>query len=130
MCGISEALEMSRREWLGMAGLTAAGAAVAVHPGAALATPGKTNHSHGAGSKGGGGDRHPEQFRTRLVLLGVAGGPGWYGSFGTSSALAVGDRNYVVDCGEGAWHQYRNEFYVSPQKTSPGQTLNSLRAVF
>lgn len=48
--------------------------------------------------------------RTRAVLLGTAGGPNWWldGSRnGISSAVAVGDRYYLVDCGAGVGPQIR-----------------------
>ena len=43
--------------------------------------------------------------RTRLILLGTAGGPTWWPTSdqcGISSVVAVGDAYYIVDCGEGA----------------------------
>lgn len=46
--------------------------------------------------------------RTRVVLLGTAGGPKWYGDTdrnGVASAVVVGDTTYVVDCGEGVGKQ-------------------------
>src|SRR3954452_10684936 len=42
--------------------------------------------------------------RTRLLLLGTSGGPAWWPNSdqcGISSAVAVGDAYYLVDCGEG-----------------------------
>src|SRR3954471_600302 len=42
--------------------------------------------------------------RTKLILLGTAGGPTWWPNSdqrGISSVVAVGDAYYVVDCGEG-----------------------------
>jgi ribonuclease BN (tRNA processing enzyme) len=42
--------------------------------------------------------------RTRLILLGTAGGPTWWPDSeqcGISSVVAVGDAYYIVDCGEG-----------------------------
>ncbi|MFY0476692.1 MBL fold metallo-hydrolase [Achromobacter marplatensis] len=45
-----------------------------------------------------------------LVLLGVAGGPTWYGKdspHGISSALVVDGRAYIVDVGSGAYRQLR-----------------------
>ena len=42
--------------------------------------------------------------RTRLILLGTAGGPTWWPNSdqcGISSVVAVGDAFYIVDCGEG-----------------------------
>jgi len=45
-----------------------------------------------------------------LVLLGVAGGPTWYGAdspHGISSALVVDGKAYIVDLGSGAYRQLR-----------------------
>ncbi|MGY6269729.1 MBL fold metallo-hydrolase [Achromobacter denitrificans] len=45
-----------------------------------------------------------------LVLLGVAGGPTWYGDaspHGISSAVLVDGRAYIVDLGSGAYRQLR-----------------------
>ena len=48
-----------------------------------------------------------ERHRTRLVLLGTAGGPVWYGHReGIGSAVAVNGEVYLVDCGEGVAQQY------------------------
>lgn len=47
---------------------------------------------------------------TRLVLLGTAGGPTWYGPdapHGISSALVVDGHAYIVDFGSGAFRQMR-----------------------
>jgi ribonuclease BN (tRNA processing enzyme) len=46
----------------------------------------------------------PSNSRTRLILLGTAGGPTWWPNSdqcGISSVVAVGDAYYIVDCGEG-----------------------------
>lgn len=58
------------------------------------------------------GDRAPltSDASTRLVLLGTAGGPNWWlddPRCGISSAVAVGDRYYLVDCGHGVGPQIR-----------------------
>lgn len=48
---------------------------------------------------------------TRVVLLGTAGGPTWYGKnspHGISSAVIVKDRAYIVDFGSGAYRQLRS----------------------
>ncbi|MFF5105849.1 MBL fold metallo-hydrolase [Streptomyces sp. NPDC000134] len=47
------------------------------------------------------------RHRTRLVLLGTAGGPAWLdgGRCGVSSAVVYGDRVYLVDLGHGAMHR-------------------------
>ncbi|WGY03740.1 hypothetical protein QI633_08230 [Nocardioides sp. QY071] len=78
--------------------LTAAlgGAAVVAAPGRAQAAPRGGSRTKGADA------------RTRLVLLGTAGGPPWYdGSSraGIASALVVGDRYYLVDAGHGVGPQ-------------------------
>lgn len=47
---------------------------------------------------------------TEVVLLGVAGGPTWYGTdspHGISSALVVDGKAYIVDLGSGAYRQLR-----------------------
>lgn len=47
----------------------------------------------------------------RVVTLGTAGGPRWWADhlgaprFGIATAIVVGDRWYLVDCGDGAGHQ-------------------------
>lgn len=50
------------------------------------------------------------RHRTRLVLLGTAGGPTWYGEHsphGISSAVVVDGHAYIVDLGSGAYRQIR-----------------------
>lgn len=47
----------------------------------------------------------------KLVLLGVAGGPTWYGKdspHGISSAIVIDGRAYIVDMGSGAYRQLRH----------------------
>lgn len=68
--------------------------------------------------------------RTRLLLLGTAGGPTWWPNSdqcGISSAVAVGDAYYLVDCGEGVGRRLQQA--VSPA-TSRTVTGPSLRALF
>ncbi|GGA64387.1 hypothetical protein GCM10011490_13790 [Pseudoclavibacter endophyticus] len=49
----------------------------------------------------------------RIIALGTAGGPRWWADelgrplFGIATAIVVGDRWYLVDCGDGAGHQAR-----------------------
>ena len=53
--------------------------------------------------------------RTRLILLGTAGGPTWWlnsDQCGISSLVAVGDAYYLVDCGEGVGKRLRQA--ISP----------------
>ncbi len=52
----------------------------------------------------------PAAEGAELVLLGVAGGPTWYGNdapHGISSALVVDGKAYLVDLGSGAYRQLR-----------------------
>lgn len=72
----------------------------------------------------GDGERH----RTRLVLLGTAGGPVWYGHReGIASAVVVGQDVYLVDCGEGVGQQYRRAGFAPFEGR---QTLRGLRGIF
>lgn len=86
--------ELSRRGLLGLggAGLAAAGAGSLLTAAPAVAVPpGAMAHRHSS----------------RVVLLGVAGGPPpEIDRAGIASALVIGDRVYVVDCGRGAVTQY------------------------
>jgi ribonuclease BN (tRNA processing enzyme) len=72
--------------------------------------------------------RQVEPDRTRLVLLGTAGGPAWYGHReGIGSAVAVDGDVYVVDCGEGVGQQYRRAGFAPFEGR---RTLRGLRAIF
>ncbi len=79
-------------------------------------------------SRAGMSDRH----RTRVVLLGTAGGPAWWPDSnreGTASAVVVGDRFYLVDAGEGVGRQIRRARLGNWQNDVNGP-LDLLRAVF
>ncbi len=68
--------------------------------------------------------------RTRLLLLGTAGGPTWAPNSdqcGISSAVAVGDAYYLVDCGEGVGKRLQQA--ISPASSRTVMTA-SLRALF
>jgi ribonuclease BN (tRNA processing enzyme) len=66
--------------------------------------------------------------RTRLVLLGTAGGPVWYGHReGIGSAVVVDGDVYVVDCGDGVGQQYRRAGFAPFEGR---RTLRGLRAIF
>ena len=73
-------------------------------------------------------------YRTRVVLLGTAGGPVWWPNTdrkGISTAIAVGDRVYLVDCGDGFGHRFRQTDLAGPTlQTSGATTLNRLQGVF
>jgi ribonuclease BN (tRNA processing enzyme) len=89
---------------------------------AAHRSPGMAPRSGPAGS--GEIERH----RTRLVLLGTAGGPVWYGQRqGIASAVVVDGSVYVVDCGEGVGRQYRRANFAPFEGR---RTLQGLRGIF
>lgn len=70
------------------------------------------------------------RYRTRVALLGTAGGPVWWENSqrtGISTAISVDDRVYLIDCGEGWGPQYRRAG-LGPTGTQRG--LDNLRAVF
>jgi ribonuclease BN (tRNA processing enzyme) len=66
---------------------------------------------------------------TKLILLGTAGGPTWWPNSdqcGISSAVAVGDAYYIVDCGEGVGKRLQQA--ISP--TSSRVMDDKVRALF
>jgi ribonuclease BN (tRNA processing enzyme) len=70
--------------------------------------------------------------RTRLVLLGTAGGPNWWVDSqrrGVASAVVVGDRFYLVDAGAGVGPQIRAARLGTWDSRLRGP-LDTLRAVF
>src|SRR3954471_12709342 len=67
---------------------------------------------------------------TRLILLGTSGGPTWWPNSdrrGISSAVAVGDAYYLVDCGEGVGKRLQQAISPASSRTVTGP---GLRAVF
>ncbi|MET9514381.1 MBL fold metallo-hydrolase [Streptomyces sp. NPDC002994] len=110
--------ESSRRRFLQALGATTVGglaaAGAGAQPAAALTAkrPGASGH------------------RTRLVLLGTAGGPAWLDGdrCGTSSALVHRDRVYLVDLGAGA--QQRLVASGLGVRSGLGSSLSAVRAIF
>lgn len=111
----SEKPALSRRAMLG--GLTAAGALPLLAPGTAAAAA----------------KRAPLQAntRTKAVLLGTNGGPGWGLTdpprMGISSALVVGDRYYLIDAGEGVGFRLMEARLGNWEARA---ALSGLRAIF
>ncbi|MEU0650489.1 MBL fold metallo-hydrolase [Streptomyces umbrinus] len=97
------------------------GAAALAATGSAVAAPASAQSRPPTAVKG---------YRTKLVLLGTAGGPVWYAGtdrVGISSALAVGDRYYLIDAGDGVGHRLRASGLGSPGKlVGPLDTLNGI----
>ncbi|HIH2749979.1 Ribonuclease BN [compost metagenome] len=74
-----------------------------------------------------------QQFDTRLVLLGTAGGPVWWPNCdreGISSALVVGDAVYVVDCGDGVGKRYKQAGLGQNNLVSGMSGMENLRGIF
>ncbi|MFI7584072.1 MBL fold metallo-hydrolase [Kocuria sp. M1N1S27] len=107
---------LSRRTVLG--GLAAAGAVP-------LLTPA------GAASASGVAAPLRSDARTKVVVLGTSGGPGWGTTEpqrrGIASALVVGDRYYLVDTGEGVGFRLMDAKLGNWQARA---ALSDLRAVF
>lgn len=108
-----------RRRLLSMVGLGAVGAvtATAMRTPAAAASP----RAQPAGRPAA---------RTRVILLGTAGGPAVLdgGRHGTSTAIAFEDKVYVVDLGVGAFGRLQQSG-LSPE-TGLGSALSSVRGIF
>ena len=122
--GQAMAMAVSRRSLLKGAGAAAAAGAVggALGPARASAmqaTP-PSPPSHGDASK----------YRTRLVLLGVAGGPSVYAdAAGISSALVVDGAVYLIDCGHGTPRHFVQAGLGTP--TRPGnRAFEGLKGIF
>src|SRR6476659_3073777 len=123
MCdAVGTAHALSRRQRMAIVGADEAGVvAMDVAAPAMLATEAAAPRGHG--------DPDAWRHRTRLILLGVAGGPVWSGDVhGISSAIVVDGRVYVVDCGDGVWQQLERAD-LGGDATVFG-TLDDLRAVF
>lgn len=111
-------LAVSRRRLLGTAGTVTAAAALGTILGApAVAAAG----GDGGGPRGGRPDGRG--YRTRLVLLGTAGGPVWWpGSKreGIGSAVVVDGDVYLVDFGDGSGRRFKQAALVPEELQTPG----------
>jgi ribonuclease BN (tRNA processing enzyme) len=70
------------------------------------------------------------KYRTRVTLLGTAGGPPWWEDSdraGISTAIVVNDAVYLIDCGEG-WGPRFRQSGLGPAGFQKG--IDDLRAVF
>ncbi|MDP5185308.1 MBL fold metallo-hydrolase [Blastococcus sp. BMG 814] len=110
--------ESNRRNFLKVLGATAAA-------GGLLAAGAVPAHAQAPGPTGRG-----RKGRTRLVLLGTAGGPGFLAGerFGISTAVAYGDRVYVVDLGLGSLLRLRQSGLSGP--TGAATALTQVRGIF
>ena len=108
----------NRRNFLKVLGVTAAAGGLV----AAGATP-----AHAGGPSASGRGR---RGRTRLVLLGTAGGPGLLqgGRSGISTAIAYGDHVYLVDLGLGSLLRLRQSGLSGP--TGEATALTRVRGIF
>src|SRR3954469_20750909 len=130
MCeAISKAAHMavSRRQLLGGAGAASAAAAFAVVFGSATA--------QASPSREPGGDPDAGKHRTRLVLLGTAGGPVWWPATereGIGSAVVVDGDVYVIDFGDGSARRFKQAALVPRELRTPGGLWGEerLRAMF
>jgi len=118
-------LGLSRRRFIRGAGAALGGAALA-SAGAAAGAPAPAPMPPREVAR---------RYAARLVLLGTCGGPVWQPNRqGIASALFVGDRIYLVDCGEGVGRQ----LMLAQQQSAPPPAhpppnppaLEKLRAVF
>lgn len=110
--------EPSRRGFLRVLGASAAtgGVLVATGASASAATPFVAGR--------------PVNHRTKLVLLGTAGGPPLLGGgrFGTSTAISYDGKIYVVDLGLGAFQRLQQSG-LTPVQAGVPNTLNSVKGI-
>lgn len=100
--------------------------------GAAAALTGVATSPAAAATADAAGRNFDAKSRTKVVLLGTAGGPPWWpGSDrqGCSSAVVVGDRYYLVDVGYGFGPQLRKARLGNWSDMNNGP-LDALRATF
>jgi ribonuclease BN (tRNA processing enzyme) len=123
--GQAMAHALSRRGFLQRAGVVGAAAGVAgIAPVASASARGPT---HSGSPRQRLDKAAAKRFRTRLVLLGTAGGPSWFtpARKGIASAVVVGDAVYLVDCGDGLGPRLFEALDATPR-----QTLAPVRATF
>jgi glyoxylase-like metal-dependent hydrolase (beta-lactamase superfamily II) len=119
MSRTGELPESSRRRFLqGMGATAVAGGMLMAGTGTAKA------------DSGGGGRNHPVANRTRLIMLGVGGGPAYTRSdvFGISTAVVYENRVYLVDAGLGSYRRLVQSG-LAAQPTAPS-SLTNVRGIF
>jgi ribonuclease BN (tRNA processing enzyme) len=119
MSRAGELPESSRRRFLqGMGATAVAGGMLMAGTGTAKA------------DSGGGGRNHPVANRTRLIMLGVGGGPAYTRSdvFGISTAVVYENRVYLVDAGLGSYRRLVQSG-LAAQPTAPS-SLTNVRGIF
>ena len=123
--GQAMAMAVSRRSLLKGAGAAAAAGAVGAGLGPARASAGQKSSPVAPPAK-----VDASKYRTRLVLLGVAGGPSVYAeSSGISSALVVDGAVYLIDCGHGTPRRFVQAGLGTPSR--PGNRgFEGLKGIF
>jgi ribonuclease BN (tRNA processing enzyme) len=123
--GQAMAMAVSRRSLLKGAGAAAAAGAVGAGLGPARASAGQQSSPVAPPAK-----VDASKYRTRLVLLGVAGGPSVYAeSSGISSALVVDGAVYLIDCGHGTPRRFVQAGLGTPSR--PGnRAFEGLKGIF
>jgi ribonuclease BN (tRNA processing enzyme) len=125
---------LSRRGFLGRTGAAAGAlAGAALLNSAPAGADGRKPATSGNGPAPVSVSQPLKGYRTKVVLLGTAGGPVWWTGTdrkGISTAVAVGERVYLVDCGEGFGHRFRQTDLAPSGPGSQARTLNRLQGVF
>ena len=126
MCDVvGKAVQLAEEQRISRRGLLKGSAAASAGMVAASAMAPRTAASAAARARA-------HDSRTRLVLLGTAGGPGWWPFTtreGIASAVAVENRVYLVDCGEGVGRQYRRSGLAGAEHRDQA-AISTLRGIF
>lgn len=116
---------IGRRRLMAGLGLGAAGLALGAVAPAEASGAGKARRKFGPPKSRGS--------RTRLVLLGTAGGPAIFPgneTAGIASALVVGDRYYLIDAGHGVLSQLHKANLGPESNTALDGPLDALAGIF